>query len=111
VGPTSAPVTVSDRADLGIELDLFRVETQERANVRESVTVMAPDGAVQRERSRPAPAAHGLGTDPEEFGDLGRGQQMLRFGIAEKPFRKVLLLRAVQVHIGILEPNAPVVPN
>jgi hypothetical protein len=72
---------------------------------------MAPNGAVQRKRSRPAPAAHGLGTDPEEFGYLGRREEMFRFGIAEKPFRKVLLLRAVQVHIGILEPNAPVVPN
>jgi hypothetical protein len=36
---------------------------------------------------------------------------MFRFGIGKKPFGKVFLLRSVQVHNGILEPNAPVVPS
>jgi len=72
---------------------------------------MPPDSAVEREGSRSAPAAHRLRTDPEELCYLGRGEEMLRFGIGKKPFRKVLLLRAVQVHNGILEPNAPLVPN
>ena len=65
---------------------------------------MASDGAIQRKRSRPAPAAHGLGTDTEECGDLGGGQEMLRFGPVEEPFRQVFLFRSVEVHMGTLRP-------
>src|SRR4051794_15989616 len=49
-------ITVTRRhtpTGLRIERGLFRSQTQQRADVRESVTVVPPNGAIQRKRSRP----------------------------------------------------------
>ena len=66
---------------------------------------MASNRAIQRKRSRPAPATHGLGTDAEECGNLGGGKELVRFGLGEKPSRQVLLIRTIEMHMRTLIPE------
>ncbi len=73
--------------------------------------MVSSDGAIQREDSRPSPAAHGLGTDPKEVCDLGRRQEAFRRRLLEELCRQILPIGMVREHMGIVEQDVPLVPG
>lgn len=73
--------------------------------------MVASDGAVQRERSGPAPASDGLRADPEESSDLRSRQQSLGWALIKATCRQVPLVPIDAVHMGMFEQDDANVPG